>query len=258
MFSLDSLPMVPIESFENWLDQEIPLLSYDPDPFSRQWSDWKEEFRARYEARPLLWLDRNQSGTSDLWRDVRIVASVDVGNITAERQIGMQTPPHMTRDLLNVPIYHPSLFWLARKNDPGVPDWVRELQAKVPPNQVGSPPFVEDDGIFIQGDETKVKFDLPAIAGQTHILRQRIQTMGMTYTVVCSIKVSGKWIHVGGDIEQIYSPIDQQFTDFYFSVPGDYITGNQVSLKLSAEYDCRAINVYRLDWAVREDAPLNQ
>lgn len=251
------IPKVTVEHIENWLDQGVPLISYDDKPFSERWLYWKPEFAERFEARPILWFDRNQSGTSDLWKNVQAFQAVDVGNIEAEQQAGLKLPDNVTRGRLNVPVYHPTLYWLSRKSDPGVPDWVQEMRAKVPSQQVGAPSSMDDDGISIMDSQTKVYIDLPSSPGKSYILHHRLQTMGWHYTTLCSVKVNGKWVHVGGDMEQIVSAIEPQFTDFYYRVPARYVDGSKVSIKLSAAYGCKAINIYRLEWGVEEDASPN-
>ncbi len=254
MKDLTSLPRVTVEDIEHWLSQGRPLVSYDPEPFTGYLTYWKPEFSERYEARPILWLDRNQSGTSDLWQGCQPIASVDIGNITAEQQAHLRLPDTAVRGTLSALMYHPTLYWIARRTDTEVPVWVKDLQTKVPAEQLGAPPMVEDEGIAIEKSKSVIIFELPAIPGRTHILRQRIQSGGLIqYITSCSIDVDGKWIRAGADMEQILGPPDQQFTDFFYQVPGENILSDRVKLKLSAVFGSKEINVYGIDWAAAEE-----
>jgi hypothetical protein len=258
MQALNALPLVTIENIESWLSQGRPMVSYDPEPFTGYLTYWRPEFSERYEARPILWLNRNQSGTSDYSSGCQTLVSVDIGDATAERQVNLRIPDTAVRTTLCAPVYHPTLYWIARRTDKETPTWVRELENKVPSDQWGAPPQVRDEGIGIEKSKAVIFLDLPAIPGKTHILRQRIQSGGLLQFVTnCSIEKNGKWIRIGADMEQIMGPPDLQFTDFFFQVPGDTIRRDHVTLQLSAAHGCKEINVFQLDWAAARDGSPN-
>ncbi len=258
MHNFSFLSPVTVENIENWLSQGRPLVSFDPEPFTGYQTLWKAEFSERYEARPILWLDRNQSGTSSLWHRCQVIASVNIGDATSEQQAHLKIPATSKRGWLQALMYHPTLYWISRRTDTEVPVWVRELQSKVPSTQIGSPPVVVDDGIAIEESGACIIFELPAVPGRTHILRHRLQSGGLLQFITsCSIDIDGKWVRTGADMEQIFGPPDQQFTDFYYRVPGDHIGYDRVTLKLSAAFGCQEINVYHIDWAAAEEGALN-
>jgi hypothetical protein len=237
--------------FEHWLDTGRPILSFDADPFHTWSAYWPELDTDRYETRPILWLDRNQSGTSDFWTNVQSLASVDVGDPTAEARYHVEYSINRTYAVIQTPPYHPTLYRIARKTDPpDPPQWVKDLQVLVPECQRTPLPPRWDNGFSIKTEDGPVSLTLPTIPGRDHVLRLTLQSIGWDYVAECQVKMGKRWIRASRDMERITGLPDYYFTDLYLQVPARYVNETTLVVRLLPALGAPALNYFQIEWGV--------
>lgn len=242
---------VTTDAFERWLSMDRPVISFDADPFHTWAADWPELDIERYEARPMLWLDRNQGGSSESWKGVQTLAQVETGNATSEQKAQFRYDKGASGALLELPLFRPTLYRIARKTDPpDPPPWAIEIQSHVPETQRVSPPTLQRLGIAVEAGREPISMVLPSMPGKDHALCLMIQSAGWDYAVECQIKRGESWVTVDRDMENIVGNSDRFFTELYFRVPSGYIAADRVSLRLLPAFDTPAVNAYGVAWGV--------
>ena len=199
----------------------------------------------------MLWLDRNQGGSSESWKGVQTLAQVETGNATSEQKAQFRYDKGASGALLELPLFRPTLYRIARKTDPpDPPPWAIELQSHVPEPQRGSPPTLQRLGIAVEAGREPISMVLPSMPGKDHALCLMIQSAGWDYAVECQIKWGESWVTVDRDMENIVGNSDRFFTELYFRVPSGYIAADRVSLRLLPAFDTPAVNAYGVAWGV--------
>ncbi len=242
---------VTTQDFEQWLDTERPILSFDADPFHTWSAYWPKVDIERYETRPILWLDHNQSGTSDLWRNIRILAIVDIGDPTAEAPYHVQYSENRIWADLEIAPFRPTLYRIARKTDPpGSPQWVKDLQALVPEKQRTPPSPVRDEGFSIKAGEGPISLRLPSLPGRDHVLRLTLQSVGWDYVVECQVRTGARWVYTDRDMEKITGDPGYYFTDLYLRVPARYVHDSNLDVRLLPALGTPTLNAFQIEWGV--------
>lgn len=248
-----SFRYVTTEDFEKWLSMDRPIVSFDADPFHTWAALWPKLETDRYETRPILWLDRNQGGSSEPWRDVRILTQAEIGNASSEQRVQFQHDPQASGALLELELYRPTLYRIARKIDPPEnPPWAIDLQSLVPENQRIPSPTLKRHGIAVEAGMEPISMVLPSEPGKNHILSILIQSRGWDYVIECQVNKGGAWVTVDRDMEKIVGNPDYYFTELYFQVPSQAITGDSIEVRLVPAFGTPAVNVYGVEWGVRK------
>ncbi len=240
--------------FEQWLDVGRPILSFDSDPFHGLGSYWPQVDVDRFEARPILWLDRNQTGTSEMWRNTHLLASVDMGNATAMAPYQVTFPPGRIGSYLRMQPFYPTLYRIARKTDPPEPpSWVTELQALVPESQRTPPAPMEEEGITViarEGGDNAISLTLPSIPGRDHVLRQTLNSEGWEFAIECQVKTEQGWVPASRDMERILGYPDAYFTFLYFHIPAHLVKSPLVEVRLLPVLGTPSVNAFFIAWGV--------
>lgn len=237
---------------EGWIDQDQPLVAFDADPFRSWLALWPKVNIERFETRPILWLDQNQTGTSRYWEGCTPLASVDIGNPTEEARFQVEHVHNPQWASLDLPLFRPTLYRIARKTDPPLdPPWVEDLRRQVPIGQRGAPPRLAENGVTIPKDSGGLTLRLPTQVGKEHVLRLVMQSEGYDYIVECLVFSGGRWVSVGMDMERITVEPRMRFTELYFRVPGRWIPPEFLRIRLEPGMDLPYFNAFRADWGVR-------
>ncbi len=237
--------------FEYWLDTGRPILSLDADPFHTWRADWPGVDTSRYETRPILWLDRNQTGTSEQWRNIEVLASVNMGDATAEAPYHVEYSANRTFAVIQMPPYRPTLYRIARKIDPPEPpQWVKNLQALVPEHQRTPLPPRWDDGFSVKTEDGPISLWLPTCPGRDHVLKLTLQTIGWDYVAECQVKTGSGWVRTDRDMERIVGNPDGYFTELYLRVPARYVNETSLNVHLRPALGAPSLNCFQIEWGV--------
>ena len=249
----DYLRKISNEDIEKWLNEERPIVTFDRDPFTSFGSEWTYININPYEARPILWLDQNQTGTSLRWQSENVLCRIDPADRDDRKQWGLALPEAFPLPETEMPYCRPALYWIARKTDPlEPPGWVVALQEKVSPSQRGSLPTGKGHGYLL--NET-LSFQSPAILGKDHLVRLLINSYGPNYVVECEARSGGEWRSVGRDMEKYVVEPPPVFSELYFTIPGEMVDRDILRIRLSPSIKTAYINVYQIEVAVVEDKP---
>jgi hypothetical protein len=243
---------VTSEMLQGWIREERPLVCFDPDPFWCWGCWWEKVDAALFEVRPLLWLDRNQSGTSELWEgNIATLARIDIGKASEEERFSVNLPAQAGRATMALPMFHPTLYYLVEKGAPEeAPEWVRNFRSKVPPDRWGAPPQVEEDGIGFKFEGEGVSMTVPTMPGKDHLLRARLNTQGDEYLLECQVRHGRNWVATGRDMEKIVVEPIQAFTDFYFPLPADRIEAASTQVRILPAGETEWMNLYDIEVGV--------
>lgn len=248
----ESYKELKTEDFEKWLDEEQPVLTYDSNPFTSWGCNWPFVDIDRYETRPILWLDRNQSGTSLHWKGVRTLAIIDIANPTDEERFKVDYPEEAGRGEFELPVYRPTLHLIARKTDPPEhPQWAEKLAALVPPEQRGGPPKRREDGVIFEFKGEGLVFQCPTEPRLDHVIRLTLNSWGEPHAVECQIRIGDRWRTVDRDMEKIVVEPLMSFADLYFEIPGKWIDDSAERFRLIPILETQHLNAYSIEVGVR-------
>jgi hypothetical protein len=243
-------PAVTTGMFETWLKEERPFVCFDADPFHSWLSFWPFVDTDRYEARPILWLDQNQTGTSAIWEGPERTALVHLGSPTEETAFQVEYPDSAQKGALELPLFHPTLYQIARKADPlEAPGWSRELQSHVPESQRGAVPVLKRSGIAFKAIEGDLSMTLPVIPGRNHALRLLLQSGGADYIVECQVWFHRRWYRTGLDMERITIEPKTRFSELYFPIPAKFVQDRAIKLRLVPVDETPLFNAYEVELA---------
>ncbi|MCB9784862.1 MAG: hypothetical protein H6751_17975 [Candidatus Omnitrophica bacterium] len=241
---------VKTEDFDRWLDEDRPILCFDEDPFTSWGCYWPFVEIEDFETRPILWLNQNESGTSRGWEDAFPLATFEPGIEPPPSRFALQIPETAGRATVELPVFRPILYRIARKSDPpGHPEWARKLQELVPENQRGDVPKIRLMGVGFEAKEGAIEATVPTLAGKAHILRLTVNSHGADYIVECQVKSHGRWIAVGRDMEKIVTGPPMQFADLYFKVPKELVERSVLEIRFRAILGTERMNAYRVSVA---------
>ena len=243
------LQKITTDDFEKWLDEERPIVCFDPQPFQSFGANWSGVDTDRYEARPLFWLDRNQTGTSLPWKEPDILFHYDpLTSDDPEEDIPSNSIP---LPVYERELFRPTLYRIARKSDPQQPpEWTEDPLSSVPEAQWGSAPPIEKGGIVF-ADE--YNFRSPAKPGRDHMVRIAIHSKGMQYAVQCEAKLDGDWTILGRDMEKYVLEPPPVFTELYFHIPGWKVKEDELRLRLTPWFGTPFLNLYEVEVAAVGD-----
>lgn len=251
-YRFNHLEKVTDAKLDEWIDAGRPLLSFDPNPFDGFGANWGGIDVSRLEVRPILWLDRNLTGTSRFWREAEIQAEIEPHLIDdKERRPHFYIDESFPTGEMEGTVFRPTLYRICRKSDPpDPPQWALDLQSKVPEPQWGAPPVWKGKGLlFTDG----ASFYSPAVPGEDHAVRARIHTRGQEYALRCEVRFDGDWLEVGSDVEKWVPVPPEGFVDLVFHIPGKYVEKDNLRLRLSPAFDTKFVNLFHL--AVAKTAP---
>lgn len=238
---------VKTEDFDRWLDEERPILCFDPDPFRAWGCYWPFVDIDRFETRPLLWLDRNQSGTSLHTENGFPLVEFEVGDASAAASFDLRIPDSAARAEVVLPMFRPTLYRIARKTDPpDHPAWASDLQSLVPENQREPVPEIRLSGVGFDAAAGVVEVELPAVPEKDLAIGLTLNSHGAEYIVECRVEVGGRWKAVGRDMEKIVVGETMQFADLYFKIPGNLISDSSVRVRFLPVLGTERLNAYRL------------
>lgn len=239
---------VTTTDFDRWLDAERPLVCFDQDPWTAWLGYWPDIDIGRYETRPILWLDQNQSGTSRSAEPQRLMAHVDIGKPSEERRFDVRYPKTAQWGSIELPLFRPTLFRIARRNDPSnPPEWVQHLQKKVDPNQRGGPPSLLEDGISFAAGEGELSLALAVKRNTDHQIRLLLQSGGADYAAECQVWSKGRWIATGRDMEKITVPPQVRFTELCFPIPAEFTYEGHIVVRWVPLLETPSLNAYAID-----------
>ncbi|MCB9769089.1 MAG: hypothetical protein H6752_12910 [Candidatus Omnitrophica bacterium] len=233
---------------DEWIDSNRPLLSFDPNPFTGFGASWGGIDTGRLEVRPILWLDRNATGTSRFWNEPEVQVSIEPWLIDdKERRPHFYIDEYFPSAEIEAPVYHPTLYRICRKMDPAEPpEWVRNLQEKVPAHQRGAPPVFKGRGILFTG---QASFYSPCVEGEDHAVRLRIHTKGQEYALKCEVRYDGDWVSVGEDVEKYVNDPPDLFTDLFYRVPAKYADEENLRFRISPAFGTDFVNLFEVEVA---------
>ena len=244
---------ITTNDFEEWIGKERPLVCFDADPFRSWGCYWPFVHLDRYETRPILWLDQNQSGTSRFWKNTQTLARIDVGNATEEKRYEVRYPVSANRGETEMWLFRPTLYRVARKTDPEEdPEWVRRLQERVPPEQRGAAPVLREDGVSFEDNGTGLSFQTPAIPDRDHVVRLLLNSGGDEYAVACQVQRGGKWVETDRDMEKIVVEPVMRFTDLYFRIPGRLVDKESLNVRFVPLMKTRYLNAFLVEVGAAE------
>lgn len=237
------------EDFERWLKASRSILSFDSDPFHSKMSWLRLVDVHQYETRPILWLDQNQTGTSRFLKHRHSLARVDVGDATSERAYDVVYPATSQWAFMELPVFRPTLYAVARKSDPaGLPEWAVQLQEEVPHSQRGGPPLQVHNGIAFASAEGFLQARLPVEKGRDHLLSLWLQSEGADYIIECQVQIGDEWVPVCRDMELIEVEPFRRYTELCFPVTAGFIRGESINVRLVPVEGTDYLNCYFLEW----------
>ncbi len=239
---------------DQWFDSNRPFLSYDHNPFTGFGASWAGMNIDRFEVRPILWLDRNHTGTSRFWKNPEIMVEIEPWLIDdKERRPHFYIEEYFPTEEIEADLYHPTLYRICRKTDPmDSPEWVKDLEEKVPSEQLGSPSTWKGKGILFTGEAS---FYSPCVQGEDHAVRARIHTKGQEYGIRCEVRYDGEWVLVGEDVEKYVNDPPEVFTDLYFHIPAKYVDDDNLRVRISPSTGTDFVNLFHI--AVAKVDPLD-
>ncbi|MCA9449226.1 MAG: hypothetical protein KC931_19055, partial [Candidatus Omnitrophica bacterium] len=238
---------VKTEDFDRWIEEDRPVICFDADPFTSWGCYWPFVDIEKFETRPILWLDQNQSGSSDGWGEGFLLAEFEPGEATATPGFNLRIPESAGLADIELPVFRPVLYRIARKTDPPEhPDWAKNLQRLVPETQRGDVPRIQLKGVGFEAKEGNVEANLPTLPHQDHLIRLTINSHGADYAVECQIKRGGRWITVGQEMEKIVTGPLMQFADLYFEIPKEWVDSNYLEVRFKAILGTERFNAYRV------------
>ena len=238
------------DDFNTWLEEERPLMCFDRDTFTSLVGHWPDLDEDQFEPRPILWLERNQSGTSESWENIELLAGVDLGSDQVPELVELLLPEEHTVRRRRLMVYRPAIYYVARKSDSAEPPaWVKNLRELVPENQRGAAEEWEGVGIeFSRGKgRDKLELVLPAKAGADHCLKLVLDSTRWEYIVKCQVHYQGEWVTVGHDMEYIFDGPPSQFADLFFTIPREYVKEDHLRVRLYPTRDLKELRPYRVE-----------
>jgi hypothetical protein len=247
----DYLKKIANDDIEKWLDEDRPIVTFDRDPFTSFGSEWTYVDINPYEARPILWLDRNQTGTSLGWRGENVLCHIDPTDKDDRKPWRLNLPRSFPLPETELPLLRPTLYRLARKTDPpGHPDWAVALQERVPLEQRGTPPKWKGAGCILADTAS---FQSPAVPWKNHVVRVLVNSQGLEYVLECEAKSGGEWTRIGCDMEKYVLDPPPVFAELYFTIPGKMIDDDILKIRLSPSFKTTYMNIYQIEVATVED-----
>ena len=243
----DYLKMISTEDLARWVDEERPLVCFDSDPFTSFGALWTNVDVSGFEARPILWLDRNQSGTSLAWKEPQILCHIEPLSKKDRNKWGANVSSPYPLSATEMPLFRPTLYCIARKGDPWrLPGWALALQEKAPEDQRGVPPSWKGGGCLFADS---FAFYSDAVPGKDHVVRIVVDARGCQYVVRCESKCEGEWLLAAQDMEKYVLEPQNLFVDMYFRIPAGRIKEDAIKIRLSPGYGTPYVNLYLVEVA---------
>jgi hypothetical protein len=236
------------EMLESWWAENRTLLSFDNNPLTGFGFHWGEVDVNALKAEPMVWFDRNLSGSSQGWNEMETIARIELGSASSESRYDVELPAEAEAAHVDMPLYRPTLYRVvAATSETPLPHWIAEDCSGEQYCHLGAKPTLNLSGYSFGQTGRSFTFQTPVRPYNLHTVRLVMLSKKKPIDVECHIEIESEWLRVSRDSVYLMDDPDYCLVDLYFPIPSAWVLQPELRVKLTSTGEEGVMNAFLVE-----------